>query len=83
MNDAEREALIDRRVQARMSTDRDYLWAEDAEQQALAERKIELQEERAVLYLSARITPSERRRIDDIDTELEQLYEELRQLGSR
>ena len=80
MQDVTTEQLIDRRVQRRLATDRDYLFAEDAEQQALAERKIELQEEQAVLRMAARPTVSEQRRVEDIDTELEQLYEELRAL---
>lgn len=77
MNDAQLEEIIDRRVQARLQTDRDYLGAENAEEQSLAERKIELQEERAVLT-SRTPTPSEQRRIEDIDTELAEVYAELR-----
>lgn len=74
MNEAQIEALLDRRVQARIRTDRDYLFAENAEQQALAERKIELQEEYALLAAGGR----DLERMAEIDMELEQLYAELR-----
>jgi hypothetical protein len=78
MNEVEYEKLIDRRVQARLSTDRDYLFAENAEIQALAERKIELQEEHAVLTAAGLTYGAHQRRGDDIRAELEQLYVELR-----
>jgi len=73
--EADREKLIDRRVQRRLSTDRDYLFAESAEVQSLAERKIELQEERAVL---AAAPHPDAARIEEIDTELEQVFDDLR-----
>jgi hypothetical protein len=82
LNDSKLEALIDRRVQARLSTDRDYLFAEDAEQQALAERKIELQEEQAVLG-SATLDPSSfdpsypAYRLGEIEQELQLVNDEL------
>ena len=66
MNDAQIEAAIDRRVQARLATDRDYLWAEKAEEQAWAERKIELQEELALLQSIAVRTPEQTRRADEV-----------------
>lgn len=75
MDNAQLEAIIDRRVQARLATDRDYLFAEDAETQALAERKIELQEERAVLNAAPDGRHAER--IADIDEELGELYVEI------
>lgn len=78
MDDRTTEQIIDRRVQARLKTDRDYLMAEDAEAQSLAERKIELQEERALITSYARPTVAEQRRAEDIDTELEEVYAELR-----
>lgn len=74
MNESQIETYLDKRVQARLRTDRDYLFAENAEVQALAERKIELQEERALLAAGGRDTA----RIEEIDTELEQVYEDLR-----
>jgi hypothetical protein len=80
MHDAQTESVVDRRVQARLASDRDYLAAENAEEQALAERKIELQEERAVLTSRAALTPSEQMRVEDIDTELKQVYAELKAL---
>jgi hypothetical protein len=80
-NEAQIEALIDRRVQARLATDRDYLFAENAEQQALAERKIELQEERAVLVAAgSRGKYRVEGRIEEIDVELEEIAEEFRNL---
>ena len=78
MDDRTTEEILDRRVQARLRTDRDYLFAEDAETQALAERKIELQEERALIARYARPTVAEQRRMEDLDTELEQVYADLR-----
>jgi hypothetical protein len=78
MNETEREQLIDRRVQARMQTDRDYLFAETAEEQAIAEHKIELQEERAVLIAAGYTIPANTRRIEDIDAEIERLYQDWR-----
>jgi hypothetical protein len=77
-NESEIEATIDRRVQARLATDRDYLFAEDAEVQALAERKIELQEERAVLLAAGTLSDEAARRVDDIASELTQVFAELR-----
>lgn len=81
------EAELDRRVQARLSTDRDYCWAENAEEQALAERKIELQEESAILHRVQTTKYGDRaswnsiqRRIEAIDVELEGVYDELRKL---
>lgn len=85
LNDSKLEALIDRRVQGRLSTDRDYLAAENSEEQALAERKIELQEEAGVLA-SATLDPQSfdssypAYRLGEIAAELEGIYEELRSL---
>ena len=79
MNEAQFEALVDRRVQARLSTDRDYLLAENAEVQALAERKIELQEELAVLRSLPTNTLREAVRLREIERELEQTIAELRE----
>lgn len=76
------EQLIDRRVQSRLATDRDYLFAENAEQQALAERKIELQEELAVLRAQPTERLSDAIRLREIEHELEQACEDLRQLAN-
>lgn len=78
MDDRTTEQILDRRVQARLATDRDYLFAESAEVQALAERKIELQEERALIASYARPTVAEQRRVEDIDTELQEVIAALR-----
>lgn len=56
-NEEQFEALLDARVQRRLSTDRDYLHAENSEEQALAERKIELQEELVILQQRAQFPP--------------------------
>lgn len=48
MNDADREAIIDRAVQRRLATDSAYRNAEDAEQQAEREAEIVRQEEEAL-----------------------------------
>lgn len=40
MTESEREAIIDRRVQRRLATDRAYLNAENAEEQAAREQEI-------------------------------------------
>lgn len=45
-NEETRERALDRRVQARLATDRAYLYAENAEEQAERERQIEEEEER-------------------------------------
>lgn len=76
MNEEQMERAIDRRVQARLATDRDYLWAENADEQAWAETKIELQEELGLLRAQARPTPAEQRRIEDVETLLEQHLDE-------
>jgi hypothetical protein len=79
-NEAEIEALIDRRVQGRLSTDRDYAFAENAEQQALAERKIELQEELAVMdRLAPKHAGAERRAAGIREIELPAVLDELAQ----
>lgn len=74
MTDAEFEAVLDRRVQSRLSSDRDYSFAENAEQQALAERKIELQEEHALLLAQPFCSQT---RLWEIEAALEEVAEEL------
>lgn len=77
-NESEIEALIDRRVQGRLASDRDYAFAENAEQQSLAERKITLQEELAVLDGLAHKHPEAARRAADIrEIELPQIIDEI------
>lgn len=76
MNEEQTERLIDSRVQARLATDRDYLWAENSEEQAWAERKITLQEELAILRSQSNPTPAERLRILGVEADLEQHLEE-------
>ncbi len=44
MDDATREQILDKRIQARLATDRAYLNAENAEEQAEREEEIESQE---------------------------------------
>lgn len=78
MDDRTTEQILDRRVEARMKTDRDYLFAENAEVQALAERKIELQEELALIASYARPTVAEQRRAEDIGAELIEVLATLR-----
>lgn len=70
MNDSDFERLLDSRVQARLRTDRDYLFAEDAEAQAWAEAKIELQEEYALLVAQPFCSQG---RLWEIEYELEAL----------
>lgn len=45
MTEAERERILDRRIQRRLATDKAYIWAEDAEAQALREAEIEREED--------------------------------------
>jgi hypothetical protein len=75
MDDTQLEKIIDRRVQARLRTDRDYLFAENAEVAALAERKVTLQEELAVL-LAAPF--ANEHLIEDLQRELLETTRELR-----
>ena len=49
MNEAALEAAIDARVQRRLAVDRRYINAENAEEQAAAEHRIELEEELGLL----------------------------------
>jgi hypothetical protein len=81
MNEAEIEAVIDRRVQARLSTDRDYLFAENSEQQSLAERKIELQEELAVLRSQSTETLNAAIRMREIEHRLEIVIADLQEMS--
>lgn len=76
------EAALDRRVQARLSTDRDYLFAENSEQQSLAERKIELQEELALLRAGSTDTIRHAIRMREIEHKLDLVCDELRALAS-
>lgn len=46
MTEAERERILDKRVQARLATDRAYRNAANAEEQAQREEEIELEEDR-------------------------------------
>lgn len=52
MNEAEKEQLIDRRVQRRIGTDAAYRNAANAEEQAEREREITLEVERGAYDLS-------------------------------
>jgi hypothetical protein len=45
MNESAREALLDRRIQARLATDAAYRNAENADEQAEREREIEDEED--------------------------------------
>jgi len=45
MTDAERERILDKRIQARLATDRAYLNAENAEEQSNREWEIEREED--------------------------------------
>jgi hypothetical protein len=76
-NEAQIEALIDRRVIARLATDRDYLFAENADEQALAERKIELQEELQCMRTLGH-HPEARVRAAEIEPELLDVIAQLR-----
>jgi len=80
-NEEQIEALIDRRVQGRLATDRDYLFAENAEEQSLAERKIELQEELAITQGLLHKHPVEAgQRCGEIEDELLRVLSELKTL---
>lgn len=46
LSDSDREQILDRMVQRRLATDRAYLNAENAEQQAEREAEIEVEAER-------------------------------------
>lgn len=45
MTDADRERILDKRIQHRLARDKGYLWAENAEEQAEREAEIEREEE--------------------------------------
>lgn len=45
MDEATRERILDKRIMARLATDRAYRFAENAEEQAERERQIETEED--------------------------------------
>ena len=83
MNDLTYETLIDRRVQARLATDRRYLHAENAEQASLVEAVITVEQELALLRIAA---PSgdesvRRQREAELEQQLSEAVDELLEAG--
>jgi hypothetical protein len=77
MQDDQIEKVIDARVQRRLASDHDYLYAENAEQQTRAERKVELIEEARTLRELLTSGSIAADRIATLDDRIEEINDEL------